>query len=141
MTRVAFALVALALFLVPVSAGAPKAPGDKPFKPLVFGDNADEKLAKEKPDNGVIASQKGWENLVKAWAIKDAPKVNFDNDLLFVVTTVGSGAAATFKLDDKGDLKVQVIATADIKPGFRYFVYSHPRKGVKTVNGKDLPKE
>jgi len=44
------------------------------------------------------------------------------------------------QVTDKGDLAVLAIATRDLRPGFRYVVSAVPREGVKTVNGKDLPK-
>jgi hypothetical protein len=33
------------------------------------------------------------------------------------------------------------ISTRDLRPGFRYAIKSIPREGVKTVDGKPLPKE
>ena len=146
MFRAAFALAALTLFCALGSAGQTK---ERPKKgpvietdaPILSGDIADEKLAKEKPENGVIVSQKGWEKLVKAWGIKNAPKIDFDKELLIVETSAGSGIGLTIKLDNKGDLKVNGIFTLDLKPGFRYVIHSASKKGVKTVNGKELPKE
>jgi hypothetical protein len=101
----------------------------------------DEKLAKEAPESGVIVSQKAWEKLAAAWGIKDAPKVDFSKELLTVATTRGSRLTLTPKTDDKGDLKVLAISTRDLRPGFRYAIKSVSRDGVKTVNGKELPKE
>ena len=45
------------------------------------------------------------------------------------------------KLDDKGDLRVVALATRDIRPGFRYAIKSVSKEGIKTVDGKPLPKE
>ena len=142
MFRAAFAaLSALALFAA-FAAGQRERPKVVPIdKPIVSGENADEKLAKEKPENGVIVSQKSWEKLVKSWGIKDAPKIDFTKDLVIVETSAGSGIGLTLKPDGKGDLKVTGIFTADLKPGFRYVVHTAPRQGIKTVNGKELPKE
>jgi hypothetical protein len=33
------------------------------------------------------------------------------------------------------------MATRDLRPGFRYVIATVSREGVKTVNGKQLPKE
>jgi hypothetical protein len=33
------------------------------------------------------------------------------------------------------------MATRDLRPGFRYVIATVSRAGVKTVNGKKLPKE
>jgi hypothetical protein len=45
------------------------------------------------------------------------------------------------KLDDQGNLQVLGNATTDSAPGFRYVIATVPREGVKTVDGKELPKE
>jgi len=142
MTRRSFLmLVAFVLALAPLSARDDKK--DPPAKPTVdlFGSVEDENLVKEAPESGVIVSAKGWEKLSKAWGIKDAPKVDFSKELLAVATTRGSKLNLTPKVDDKGDLKVLAVATRDLAPGFRYAIKSVPREGVKTVNGKELPKE
>lgn len=116
---------------------------DPPKKPTVdlAGSNDDEGLAKQAPESGVVVSEKGWEKLAKAWGIKDAPKVDFSKELLVVATTRGSKMNLDAKVDAKGDLKVLAASTRDLRPGFRYAIRSVGRDGVKTVNGKELPKE
>ena len=118
-------------------------PKKEPAKLTVdlFASVEDEKLQKEAPENGVIVSQKGWEKLAKAWGIKDPAKVDFTKEILVVATTVGSKMSVSTKLDDKGDLKVLALSTRDLRPGFRYAIKSVSKEGVKTVNGKELPKE
>jgi hypothetical protein len=101
----------------------------------------DEKLMKEMPDNGVITNAKDWEKLVKAWKVADkAPEVNFDKELILIATTTGSKLNLSASLDDKGDMKALGFGTRDLAPGFRYVIISVPKDGVKTVNGKELPK-
>jgi hypothetical protein len=112
---------------------------DKPAVDL-SGSVEDETLQKELAE-GVVVSQKGWEKLAAAWGIKDAPKVDFAKELLVVSTTRGSRLNLSTKLDDKGDLKIVGLATRDLRPGFRYAIKSVSREGVKTVGGKELPKE
>jgi hypothetical protein len=107
----------------------------------LFGSLEDRDLQKQMPESGVIASQKGWEKLAKAWSIKEPAKVDFDKEILVVATTVGSRLNVSTKLDDKGDLKVLALATRDLRDGFRYSIKSVSKEGVKTVNGKELPKE
>jgi hypothetical protein len=68
-------------------------------------------------------------------------KVNFDKEILIVTTSVGSKLSVSGKRDDKGDLKVLALGTSDLHSGFRYAIKSVSREGVKTVNGKELPKE
>jgi hypothetical protein len=106
-----------------------------------MGSIDDEKLAKEMPENGVITNAKDFEKLVKAWKVADkVPDVNFDKEIVLVGTTEGSKLTLNASLDEKGDLKVLGAATRDLRPGFRYVIISVPKEGVKTVNGKDLPK-
>jgi hypothetical protein len=106
-----------------------------------MGSIDDEKLAKEMPENGVITNAKDFEKLVKAWKVADkVPEVNFDKEIILVAKTVGSKLRLNASLDEKGDLKALGLATQDLRPGFRYVIISVPKEGVKTVNGKELPK-
>jgi hypothetical protein len=125
------------------SVGTADEPKKAPVKLTVdlFGSVEDEKLQKEMPENGVIVSTKGWEKLAKAWGIKEPAKVDFEKEFLIVATSVGSKLSVNGKLDAKGDLKVLGFGTRDLRPGFRYAIKSVSRDGVKTVNGKELPKE
>ena len=101
----------------------------------------DEKLAKEMPENGVITNAKDFEKLVKAWKVAEkVPEVNFNKEIVLVAKTVGSKLRLNASLDEKGDLKLLGLATRDLRPGFRYVIISVPKEGVKTVNGKELPK-
>ena len=139
MFRVALAFALAAPFCLPTSAEEKK-PEKKPTVDL-RGDLKDAELGKKAPPDNVIVSQKVWDALVKAWDIKDPPKVDFEKELLVIATTVGSRLSVSGTVDDKGDLKVRAISTADIRPGLRYRIVSFSRAGVKTVNGKELPKE
>ena len=44
----------------------------------------------------------------------------------------------TATLDENGNLEVLGLATRDLQPGFRYVIAILSRKGVKTINGKEL---
>ena len=106
-----------------------------------MGSIDDEKLAKEMPENGVITNAKDFEKLVKVWKVAEkVPEVNFDKEIVLVAKTEGSRLRLNASLDEKGDLKALGLATRDLLPGFRYVIISVPRKGVKTVNGKNLPR-
>jgi hypothetical protein len=101
----------------------------------------DEKPLKEAPENGVIANAKDLEKLNKSWKfVEKLPEINFDKEIVLVSTTVGSKLTLSATLDDKGNLKALGLATKDLRPGFRYVIISVPKEGVKTVNGKELPK-
>ncbi len=95
----------------------------------------------QKPD--VITSAKGLAAVWKAWKIDgDVPKIDFDKNMVVAVYSVGSKLNMTgAKLDDKGNLDVLGLGTRDIRPGFRYVLGVVSKDGVKTVNGKELPKE
>jgi hypothetical protein len=137
----ALAFVCLPLPLAParVSLTSEDAKAEKP-KVVASGSVEDEALAKEMPTSGVIVSEKGWEKLAKAWAIKDPGKIDFTKELLIVGTWKGSSFGLTPTVKD-GDLTVSAAGTKDLRPGFRYQVVAIPREGIKTVKGKELPKE
>ena len=106
-----------------------------------MGSVDDEKLAKEMPENGVITNAKDFEKLVKAWKVAEkVPEVNFDKEIVLVARTAGSKLTLRASVDEKGDLKALGLATRDLRKGFRYVIISVPKEGVKTVNGKELPK-
>jgi hypothetical protein len=101
----------------------------------------DEKLMKDAPE--VITSAKTLEKIWQTWKAKgDVPKVDFGKFLVVGVYSRGSklnmGGAT---LDEKGNLTVLGFGTRDLQPGFRYVLGTVSKDGVKTVNGKALPKE
>lgn len=114
-----------------------------PPKPSDYatGTVADEKLAKKAPAAGVTVTKKGWDELLKGWDVKAPFEVDFDKQLVIVATSQGSGLTLTTELNEKGDLLVKGVATADLRPGFRYALKRVDRAGVKTINGKPVPKE
>jgi hypothetical protein len=124
-----------------VSLGSIRAEEPKP-KPTIelSGSIDDESLQKAIPGNGLIVSQKSWEKLAKAWGITDAPKVDFDKELLVAGTWRGSQFNLTPMVKD-GDLTVAAGGTKDLRPGFRWKIVSVKRDGIKTAYGKELPKE
>jgi hypothetical protein len=101
----------------------------------------DEKLMKDAPQ--AIVSQKGLEAIWKAWKVAgDAPKVDFTKDMVVAVYSRGSKLNLSgANLDDKGNLEVVGFGTRDLRDGFRYVLGAVSRDGVKTINGKELPKE
>ncbi len=133
-------LVAFTLLVATI----PSTYGDEP-KPKrtveLAGSLEDEALQKEMPANGVVVSQKVWDKLTKAWGITDAPKVDFTKEILVMGTWKGSSFSITPTVDSEGDLKITSFGTKDLRPGFRWKVLSLPRDGIKTTQGKALPKE
>jgi hypothetical protein len=104
------------------------------------GSVEDEKLAKGAPE--CITSAKGLEKLWKAWKLPDkAPEVNFTKEIVVLATTEGSKLKLFAALDEKGNLRVGGLGTRDLRPGFRYVIATVSKEGVKSVNGKELPKE
>lgn len=111
----------------------------KPIKEWT-GSVADENLAKDAP--ACITSAKGLENLWKAWQLADkAPEVDFTKEIVVLTTTRGSKLRLMATLDEKGNLMVGGLGTRDLQPGFRYVLATVSKEGVKTVNGKEMPKE
>ena len=131
-------------FVLVCAALAPADDKKDPPKPKLTvdlsGSVADVGLMKKAPEGYVIVSEKAWKELAEAWGLKDPPKVDLTKELLVVVTTRGSRLTLTPRVKD-GDLRPEAISTRDLRDGFRYAIQSHPRDGVKTVNGKPLPKE
>ncbi len=129
------------LVLSVLTSGMTPLRGDEPVADRVSGSVADGDLAKKAPVAGVIISKKSWDALLKDWDVKKPFTVDFDTQLVVVATSQGSSLNLTTKLSDSGDLTTTVIATADLQPGFRYALKRVERKGIKTVNGKPLPKD
>src|SRR5207237_2798244 len=95
-------------------------------------DEAMQKLAPE-----CITTQKALEKLWTAWRVPARlPKIDFTKEMVVVVTAGGSRLDVSARLDDKGNLDVLGLATLDAVPGFRYFIATVSRDGVKTVNKK-----
>lgn len=128
--------IVLALFL----ATAPAVRAEDAPKPTVdlFASIADEKLKEAAPANGVVATQKEWDALAKAWGIEKAPKVDFTKELLIVGTWRGSQFRIVPKVSEAGDLTILASGTKDLRPGFRYRIVSVDRSKIKTVAGKPL---
>ena len=104
------------------------------------GSVEDDALAKDSPT--VIGDAKALEKLWKAWKIEGkVPGVDFKKQLVIITTTSGSKLRLSATLDDKGNLAVLGLGTRDLRPGFRYVIATVSREGVKTVNGKKLPRE
>jgi hypothetical protein len=103
------------------------------------GSVADEKLSKDAPV--FISDAKELAKLWTSWKVGDkVPDIDFNKEIVVVSTTVGSKLSLSCKLDDKGNLQVLGLGTRDLVPGFRYVIATVSRDGVKTVDGKELPK-
>lgn len=132
-------LVAVATVALFASVALAQKTAVKPIKEWT-GSVEDEKLAKGAPV--CITSAKGLENLWKAWKLADkVPEVDFAKEIVILTTTQGSKLKLFAALDEKGNLMVGGLGTRDLRPGFRYVIATVRKEGVKTVNGKELPKE
>jgi hypothetical protein len=112
--------------------------------PRLFIEKEDNDLWKQAPKDGVIAGPKAWTKLWKTWGgDKEAPKVDFEKELVLVAAGPGPNIikVENLKLDDKGDLKFKWSITERGGDGFVAKFLKVSREGVKTVNGKALPKE
>lgn len=127
-------------FVLAAGVAAAQDPRPKDSDPdVVTGTVADASLAKKAPDLGVIVTKAGFDDLVKAWAVDKPFKVDWAKHLVVVGTSQGSGIELKTTRKN-GDLKVQVLGTADLRPGFRYAFKRVDRDGLETINGKPLPK-
>ena len=114
----------------------------KAVKPIKEWTGSVEDESQEKDAPACITSAKGLEKLWKAWKIADkVPEVDFTKEIVILGTTRGSKLRLGAALDKKGNLMVGGLGTLDLAPGFRYVIATVSKEGVKTVNGKELPKE
>ena len=89
----------------------------------------------------VIVSEEGFKKLNKSWNFaKELPKVDFTKNLVVIATTRGSKLGGKPVLKD-GDLTFPAFGTRDLRDGFRFLIAEFPKEGVKTFQGKELPKE
>jgi hypothetical protein len=112
--------------------------------PRLFIGKKDNELWKDASKDGVIAGPKAWAKLWKTWGgDKDAPKVDFDKEIILVAAGPGPNIIKVddLKLNDQGDLKFRWSITERGGDGFVAKLLKVSRAGVKTVNGKALPKE
>src|SRR5262245_35710384 len=112
--------------------------------PRFFVEEGDKKLLYEAPKDGVIADPMAWAKLWKTWGgDKEAPKVDFEKELVLVAAGPGRNIIQVedLKLNDQGDLKFKWSITERAGPGITAKFLKVSREGVKTVNGKELPKE
>src|SRR5262249_16315051 len=95
------------------------------------GSFLDEKLRAEAPRD-CITDEKVWRKLCAAWGLKK--KVDFEKQLV-VVGTAGCAKnriGHQFRLDEKGDLNGNFIATNIACPGFVYMILVFDRAGIES---------
>jgi hypothetical protein len=105
-------------------------------------EKADNDRWKEAPKNGVISGPEAWTKLWKAWhGDQEAPKVDFDKELILVVAGPGPNRikVGELKLTEKGDLQLNSTITERGGDGFVAVILKVNRAGVRSVNGKPLP--
>jgi hypothetical protein len=107
-------------------------------------DATDNDAWRKAPAGGVVAGPKEWAALWKAWyGDEEVPKVDFDKEILLVAAGGGPNIVRVedLVLTDNGDLKFSCLITERGGDGFVGVILKVSREGVKTVNGKALPKE
>jgi len=96
------------------------------------------------PEGGLITSQKDWAKLWKEWyGEEEVPVVDFDKEVILVAAGGGPNTIkhAGPSLSDAGDLTFGCSITERGGDGFVGVILKVSRAGVKTVGGKELPKE
>jgi hypothetical protein len=133
-TTIVIVLVVMALPLQSFPAGPESVTPQQEWS----GSREDISLLNAAPE--FIFSAKEFKNLWSTWKLEGPPPdVDFSDYLVAVQTTQGSRLRLSASLDDSGNLTVAGLATMDLQPGFRYVISVLSRKGVKTVNGRQLP--
>jgi len=95
-------------------------------------------------DQGVdfLTNQRALEELWLAWGIEEPlPLIDFNTEIALVIT--GNGSILRFSgvtVSDHGDLVFGRTESLDLVPGFRYALGTVKRAGIRTINGKDMPR-
>lgn len=147
MIRFRLLMAALAFTTTGLVAQQPASPKPSPPAPAsakmpleLFGSLADSAKADAAPANRIITNAKDWTGLQLAWGIKDPPKVDFAKELLVVATTRSDKLVIETDLGKDGDLRIRALDNDATSGGFRYRIKAIDRAGVKTVDGRELPK-
>src|SRR5262249_32065108 len=100
----------------------------------------DDNLKKLAPKDGLITNAKEFAKLWKAWRKDEkTPEINFEKEFVLVTLAIGPNRSSISATLDDGKLTVRAVQTLKAGPGFGYSIATFNRKGIKTVNGKDLP--
>src|SRR5262245_61682215 len=92
--------------------------------------------------HGPIFNKNDLEKVWKEWEVKgDVPKVDFSREFLVAITASGSGHGFMAQLNEESELTTIFIATDDFTFDMGYTIALFKREGVKTVNGRPLPKQ
>jgi hypothetical protein len=139
MVRIVLVLFVLAMALTMAEAQGPKKTVVKVLQ-VWSGSVEDDALLKGAP--ACVTTEAGFGKLWTKWKLPGkAPGVDFKKEIVLVETSSGSKLNLSANLDDKGNLQALGFGTRDFLPGFRFVLGTVSRDGVKTVNGKELPKE
>jgi hypothetical protein len=101
-------------------------------------------LWKAAPPSGFIADPAAWAKLWKAWhGGAEPPAVDFTKELVLVATGPGPNFIHAGKptLNDRGDLHFTWGITERAGPGFTFLLLKVSRAGVRSVNGKAVPRQ
>jgi hypothetical protein len=138
MTRIGFlvCLVALALAAGAASAAPEKVAANRDWIGVV-GDDALKKMA---PKNGLVTDAKQFAKLWKAWRKGEkVPEIDFKKEFVAVTLASGPNRPSISATLEEGKLKILARQTLIGGDGFGYSLAAFNRKGVKSVNGKNLP--
>jgi len=128
------AMIAVLVLSVVAGARAAETPlvASKEYKGRVSNEQA--KLA---PPGGYVSGPKAWAKLWKDWKMEGKlPVIDWKKEIVLLAMSGGSGMGLTASVTEAGDLKMSIIATADITPDTGYRIIVVPSKGVKTIGGK-----
>jgi hypothetical protein len=100
------------------------------------------RVSEGKPDAGVVVDQDAW---AKVWQgifpNKQVPTIDFSKQLVIVATSSGPNRLiGRLTIDEQGNVTGRFGATRMGGPGFGYAMFLVDRDGIKTYNGKPIPK-
>jgi len=100
----------------------------------------DEKLKAHAPKTGVIADQKSFEKVWKAWRpTEKTPEINFSKEFVVVALSSGPNRVSIGATLDDGKLTIRAAQTLIAGEGFGYSLATFNRAGVKSIGGTPLP--
>ena len=83
------------------------------------------------------------ETFAKVWTAlngkKAVPTISWKNEIVIYFSVTANNRLRPMVRDTNGALRAMAASTRMGGPGFRWLMQTHPRKGVKSVNGKAVP--
>jgi hypothetical protein len=116
-------------------------PTTRKILPVVIYKGSILDMKKLRNSQDVITGLQPFKDLWTSWKFSEKlPEVDFTKQIAVITTGMGSILYSSYVVDINGNLKVDAMQTKDIAEGFRYQIAIINLDGIKTINGKEIPK-